>query len=686
MRAGSPARTRKNRRPVGTVHGVRRSDLLVAAGLLVAGTVEVALAPDDGRLVRALALPLATLPLAWRRTAPLPAVAAATLAVAAQAALAGLFESHPVVPLLSLVIALFSAGRYAPGRVALAAAVLAAAALAGARAAWDPAVEAPPDAALTFAAGLLPLLVGRWARGQDLLRQELAAKAERLERERRRDAHQAAEEERMRIAADLQVAVTGTLETIARETRAVAGRPDGPRAARLDGRGAARLDGAGAARLDGAGAARLDGAGAARLDGAGAARLDGAGAREALTRIAADARQALADVRRVLGVLRREAPEPPPPSTAAPAAPAGARRSPPQWALPAVLMVAAEIEMAIEFGGVVAALAPVLLAAPLLVRVRRPLAAAAGVLAGVAFQSATLEPGAFPVTSILAVVCAAYAIGTHAGGRAALVGLALFAAGTTAHAAVVHPDAVAPALVGGTLVPWTVGRIRRGQRQLMREAAERAAEIERQRERDARAAVTTERMRVARELHDAVAHNLSVVAIQAAGAAGVVERDPARAAEVVALVEEVVAEALVELGRLADDREPQPGLAAVDALAQRARDGGLPVELRVEGDPAPLPAGVDLAAFRIVQEALANTSKHAGRARAQVVVRYAPRAVELEIEDDGRGPNGSGPRAGSGHGLIGMRERVALYGGTLEAGRRVSGGFAVRARLPVGEP
>jgi len=642
----------------------------VAAGLLVAGAVEVALAPDDGRLVRALALPLATLPLAWRRTAPLPAVAAATLAVAAQAALAGLFESHPVVPLLALVIALFSAGRYAPGRVALAAAVLAAAALAGARAAWDPAVEAPPDAALTLAAGLLPLLVGRWARGQDLLRHELAAKAERLERERRRDADQAAEEERMRIAADLQSAVTGTLETIARETRAVA----------------ARLDGPGAARLDGPGAARLDGPGAARLDGPGAARLDGAGARAALTRIAADARQALADVRRVLGVLRREAPEPPPPSTAAPAAPAGARRSPPQWALPAVLMAAAEVEMAIAFGGAVAALSPVLLTAPLLVRARRPLAAAAGVLAGVAFQSATLEPDAFPASSILAVVSAAYAIGSHAGGGAALAGLALFAAGTTAHAVLVHPDAVAPALLGGTLVPWTAGRIRRGQRQLMREAAERAAEIERERERDARAAVTTERMRVARELHDAVAHNLSVVAIQAAGAAGVVERDPARAAEVVALVEEVVAEALVELGRLADDREPQPGLAAVDALAQRVRDGGLPVELRVEGDPAPLPAGVDLAAFRIVQEALANTSKHAGRAQAQVVVRYAPRAVELEIEDDGRGPNGSGPRAGSGHGLIGMRERVALYGGTLEAGRRVSGGFAVRARLPVGEP
>jgi signal transduction histidine kinase len=127
----------------------------------------------------------------------------------------------------------------------------------------------------------------------------------------------------------------------------------------------------------------------------------------------------------------------------------------------------------------------------------------------------------------------------------------------------------------------------------------------------------------------------------------------------------------------------------VDALAQRVRDGGLSVEVRVEGEPARLAAGVDLAAFRIVQEALANASKHAGAARAWVTVRYEQRAVELEIGDDGRGPNGS--RVGrqdsavaGGHGLIGMRERAALYGGTLDAGRRPGGGFAVRARLPLG--
>jgi signal transduction histidine kinase len=189
-------------------------------------------------------------------------------------------------------------------------------------------------------------------------------------------------------------------------------------------------------------------------------------------------------------------------------------------------------------------------------------------------------------------------------------------------------------------------------------------------------------MRVARELHDAVAHNLSVVAIQAAGAQGVVERDPQRAAQVAKLIEDVAAEALAELGRLAGERDPQPGLTDLGSLAQRARDGGLPVELEIEGEAKPLPAGVDLAAFRIVQEALANASKHAGRATARVTVRYEPRAVELCIDDDGRGPNGS-PGPGQGHGLVGMRERVALYDGTLHTGRRAGGGFEVRARLPL---
>jgi signal transduction histidine kinase len=206
--------------------------------------------------------------------------------------------------------------------------------------------------------------------------------------------------------------------------------------------------------------------------------------------------------------------------------------------------------------------------------------------------------------------------------------------------------------------------------------------------------MTAERARVARELHDAVAHNISVIAIQAAGAGPIVQRDPERAAQIAALIDAVGREALAELGRLVGPLSAgdggaaaaHPSLAGVDGLAMRTRDSGLPVELSVEGEPATLPAGVDLAAFRIVQEALANASKHAGGARAWVVVRYEERAVEVEIGDDGRGPNGTppAPPPSSGHGLMGMRERVALYGGTLDVGRRPDGGFLVRARLPIG--
>jgi signal transduction histidine kinase len=151
-------------------------------------------------------------------------------------------------------------------------------------------------------------------------------------------------------------------------------------------------------------------------------------------------------------------------------------------------------------------------------------------------------------------------------------------------------------------------------------------------------------------------------------------------------------DAIAELRRLAGipavpaAADPQPTLARVDALAQRAREGGLPVELRVEGEPARMAAGGDRAAVRIVQEALANASKHAGAARAWVVVRYDQRAVEVEIGDDGRGPAPTqrARNGGTGHGLVGMRERVALYGGTLDVGGRPGGGFAVRARLPLG--
>jgi signal transduction histidine kinase len=333
----------------------------------------------------------------------------------------------------------------------------------------------------------------------------------------------------------------------------------------------------------------------------------------------------------------------------------------------------------------------VLIVAPLLWRRRRPVTVAAAVLGALAIQSAVLGLDTFPIFDIAALVSAAYAVGAHAERRLVVAGLLVVALGSALHAVAFHPDAVAPAVLGGATVPWVVGRTVRSRRLLASELQEKSARMEHARELEVQAAMTTERMRVARELHDVVAHNISVIAIQAGGAEGIVARDPERAAQCAALIEAVGREALLELSRLLDPLNrgdagltaPKPSLARVTALAQRARAAGLPVELRVEGEPAPLPAGVDLAAYRIVQEALANTSKHAGAARAWVVVRYGQHGVEVEIADDGRGPNGTRADTGSGHGLVGMRERVGLYGGTLNVGGGPSGGFLVRARLPV---
>ena len=206
----------------------------------------------------------------------------------------------------------------------------------------------------------------------------------------------------------------------------------------------------------------------------------------------------------------------------------------------------------------------------------------------------------------------------------------------------------------------------------------------------AREAVTDERARIARELHDVIAHDVSVMVVQAQGAARVLEGEQPEVRAALAAIETTGREAVDEMRRLLgvlrrSDEEmafaPQPSLTALDALMTAVREAGLPVALEIVGDPVALPPGVDLSAYRIVQEALTNALKHAGPARARVVVRYAADAVELEVSDDGAGVADA---PGTGHGLVGMRERVALYGGDLQAGRLHEGGWTLRARLPLG--
>jgi len=204
--------------------------------------------------------------------------------------------------------------------------------------------------------------------------------------------------------------------------------------------------------------------------------------------------------------------------------------------------------------------------------------------------------------------------------------------------------------------------------------------------------VAVERGRIARELHDVVAHNVSMMVVQAGAAARVLhgdEPDVRNALDVIAATgRETVDEMRTLLGVLRSDDgpaalRPQPGLADLEQLVGGVREAGLPVTLRIEGAPRPLPPALDLSAFRIVQEALTNTLRHAGPARAEVTVRYENDLVTLEIADTGRGPRGD---PGTGHGLVGMRERAAMLDGELEAAQADGGGFTVRARLPVATP
>ena len=217
----------------------------------------------------------------------------------------------------------------------------------------------------------------------------------------------------------------------------------------------------------------------------------------------------------------------------------------------------------------------------------------------------------------------------------------------------------------------------------------RASLAERERDVAAREAVVAERARIARELHDVVAHHVSMIVLQAGAERHALPGDQAGTRDVLGTIEQTGRSALTEMRRLlqmlreddADPLAPQPGLADLPVLVSQVREAGLEVELEVDGERRELPVGLELSAYRIVQEALTNALKHAGDAAASVRVRYGEDAIELEVVDDGIG-NGSVERVG-GHGLVGMRERVALYGGKLEARRRDEGGYLVRALLPI---
>ena len=333
-----------------------------------------------------------------------------------------------------------------------------------------------------------------------------------------------------------------------------------------------------------------------------------------------------------------------------------------------------------------------LIAGSVAVRRRWPLATVTFV--SVAFTVMLVVGGRQTSVAIgVAWICAVYGLAVWTDTRRFIAGCGVLF--STSILAQLGPQGKAGDAVTFIVVPGVAMLIARRavrDRQLAAEAlAARAELLERDQALRANEAVAEERARIARELHDLVAHNVSVMVVQAGAERHALGEEQASTRDALASIEQAGRQALVEARRLlgmlrrkGDDEElePQPSVDQIDVLVEQVERAGVPVKLEVEGERVPLPAGVDLCAYRIVQEGLTNTLKHAGPAHAEVLLRYAPHVLDVEIRDDGRGVSQANSD-GTGHGLVGMRERVALYGGELETGPREGGGFEVHAHLPL---
>jgi len=295
-----------------------------------------------------------------------------------------------------------------------------------------------------------------------------------------------------------------------------------------------------------------------------------------------------------------------------------------------------------------------------------------------------------PIVPLLACVVATYTVVSHRPLRPAAAGAAVMLLAIGTQTAVQHKGVgnflFGLIFVGGAGVIGQLVHARTRENVALHAQTGRLVE---EREAWAEQAAAAERGRIARELHDVIAHSLSVMVVQAGAAEQVVAGAPERAMEAMRAVQDIGRQALSEmahlLGMLREDGQelgflPQPGIADLRALVTQARDAGLAVKLHIEGQHQPVPAGVELSIFRIVQEALTNVRKHAGSAHVAVIMRYLPGVVEAVVSDDGLGSSNG---YGGGHGLIGMRERANLYGGAFHAGPGPAGGYVVRVSMPV---
>jgi signal transduction histidine kinase len=329
---------------------------------------------------------------------------------------------------------------------------------------------------------------------------------------------------------------------------------------------------------------------------------------------------------------------------------------------------------------------------PLLWRRRAPLVVLVVVFVSLAVADETYSMANNASSPFAGLLIATYASGAYTNRRDGWIAAALIGIVLVAMAFSIGEDVIGDMLfIGGILYAvWGAATIVRSRQELAGALAARTVELEHEREENARLAVAEERARIARELHDVVAHNLSIMVLQAGAERRAIGDERPQTTEALATIEDTGRTAMAEMRRLlgmlrrSDDElalAPQPSLRYLDDLVSQVREAGLPVDLRVEGAPRAVAPGVDLSAYRIIQEALTNALKHAGPARARVTVRYGDNELDIEIADDGTGA--AAPAPAGGHGLVGMRERVALFGGDLAAGRRLSGGYVVRAKLPL---
>jgi signal transduction histidine kinase len=342
------------------------------------------------------------------------------------------------------------------------------------------------------------------------------------------------------------------------------------------------------------------------------------------------------------------------------------------------------------------------LAVPVVFRRKYPVAAyATAVVAGGLQVALGIRPAVTDVTILILL----YTLAAYTPRRTSVWGLAVCLAGSAVgivrwislsnHSVLGRLTVGAALFAGPALLAWVLGDSMRYRRAYYASLEDRAARLEAERDAQARVAAVAERARIARELHDVIAHNVSVMVVQADGASYALDTAPGRAREALAAISATGRQALAEMRRLlgvlrreeeggTSERAPQPGIGELGELLDQARGAGLPVSFTVEGDPHPLPGGIALAAYRIVQESLTNTRKHAGPvASATVTLRYSGDALVLAIADDGRGDPGGAVPGATGHGLTGMRERVAACGGSVAAGPRSGGGFEVVATLPL---